>query len=208
MFDDDSNSTPSFICVRPEFYKLRKQFYTSEPLAWDETFEHYALPNSKDVISAVYDHHRYSDENELCSVSYLQVKLFLADWMTSNKERFKGKRLFDLGSGNGAAALIVSKMCAPKEIILSNIEHREISMAERNIEENGCEDTAQVLRSIWNPYHVYEQLERENVDPQVVMAVDKATVGEDLHRKLIDLVMILGNHEKFPHLLGFCSTRR
>ena len=58
--------------------------------------------------------------------------MILSEWVTRNKELFKGKRVLEVGSGPGLAGLACA-LCECKQIVLTDYKPEVMKLIAQNI---------------------------------------------------------------------------
>lgn len=174
--------------IRDEFYEhllMLQDKETNWPQKW--VYRNYLLPA---CVVTVKEAPQIISEGTT-GLSCWQAGIFLADWMSQNAERFDGKRLLELGSGTGATGLIVSKLCGPRELVLSDCHENVLRLLHENVELNRCEGV-RVMDLNWEDASA---LEEHSIDPDVVLAAD-VVYDDSIFKPLINVLGNLWNRNR------------
>jgi 2-polyprenyl-3-methyl-5-hydroxy-6-metoxy-1,4-benzoquinol methylase len=123
-------------------------------------------------------------------------------WKAFFQALLDGKRILELGSGNGFTGILVDKAFAAKEIVITDLDSH-IGHIQSNIARNDCKDTTVAVAYDWtaDPSLMDERL-KEKFD--VILALE-CVYREDLYLPLIQTIK-RQSHKQTVCFLG--STRQ
>lgn len=184
--------------VQDGFYEQLVQLQlkeTTSPQKW--IYRHYPTP-TEDVITIKETPQIISDGTT--GMKAWEAGIWLADWMFSNKEKFQGKRLLELGSGTGATGLIISRLCAPGQLILSDGHQSVLNLLQENVRFNGLEQSVTVLDLNWNDL---SSLADSKLDPEIILAAD-VVYDDTIFKPFVNVLLQLT--ERKPSLVIYLAA--
>lgn len=128
--------------------------------------------------------------------------LFLADWCTATTEitdRFKGKKVLELGSGTGVTGIIVNKICRPRNYFLSDCHDLVLQLLRENVHLNGCQENVVVLNLNW------ERPQPSSVEPDFILAAD-VVYDDTIFEPLLNVLKLLCRSTNLQLFLA-CTIR-
>nr|CAI5864178.1 unnamed protein product [Callosobruchus analis] len=84
----------------------------------DSFFKHYRVERGGRIL--ILKESGFLISNGTTGLRTWEAALALSDWIVSNKDLFKGKKVLELGSGLGLTGLVLSTECVPSTVYLSD----------------------------------------------------------------------------------------
>lgn len=115
--------------------------FTYKHFIYDDEDHSVVVKESQSIIS-----------NGTTGLSTWTAAFRLVDWALENKQLLIGKNLVELGSGTGFAGILISQLCEPSQMLLTDCHHKVINLLEENVNLNsavGTEKSIVNVRELW-----------------------------------------------------------
>ncbi|CAA0397643.1 Calmodulin-lysine N-methyltransferase [Arabidopsis thaliana] len=129
----------------------------------------------------------------------------LAYFCKSQPERFRGKRVIELGSGYGLAGLVIAAATEASEVVISDGNPQVVNYIKRNIETNSMAfggTSVKAMELHWNQHQLSELTNTFDI----IVASD-CTFFKEFHKDLARTIKMLLKAKKASEALFFSPKR-
>ncbi|VVB10097.1 unnamed protein product [Arabis nemorensis] len=129
----------------------------------------------------------------------------LAYFCKSQPDRFRGKRVIELGSGYGLAGLVIAAATEASEVVISDGNPQVVNYIKRNIESNSMafgDTSVKAMELHWNQQELSELTNTFDV----IVASD-CTFFKEFHKHLASIIKILLKAKEPSEALFFSPKR-
>lgn len=129
----------------------------------------------------------------------------LAYFCMSHPDRFRGKRVIELGSGYGLAGLVISATTQASQVVISDGNPQVVNYIKRNIESNSMafsDTNVKAMELHWNQHELSELTNMFDI----IVASD-CTFFKEFHKDLASLIKVLLKANETSEALFFSPKR-